>query len=214
MVAKSYDPPPMTYSNACHLCEVLVDVDTGAITIVRYLVVENCGTVINPTIVEGQQHGATVMGLSGTLLEHVVYDDQGQNLTGSLADYLIATADQAPEIQILEPRGGTVFSFRELDRRDGDPVVVRWETRNLAPSCRLSILAPTPERQEPGVMNLRAGNSARWGRGWPMAGVNDLVQPGEQTPDQPLISPWVTLRIVCQECPDIQCESAAFTITE
>ncbi len=102
MIVKSYDPPPMTYSNACHICEVLVDVQTGAITIVRYLIVENCGTVLNPLIVEGQQHGATVMGLSGTLFEHVVYDDQGQNLTGSLADYLIATADQAPDLEIVE----------------------------------------------------------------------------------------------------------------
>jgi carbon-monoxide dehydrogenase large subunit len=101
-VVRAYDPPPMTYSNATHFCEVEVAVDTGAIAIRRYLVVENCGTVLNPVIVQGQQLGAVVMGLSGTLLEHVVYDDQGQNLTGSLADYLIMTADVAPHIEIID----------------------------------------------------------------------------------------------------------------
>lgn len=100
-VFKAYDPPPMTYSNSAHFCEVTVDVQTGAVAIDRYLIVENCGTVINPLIVEGQQHGATIMGISGTLFEHVVYDDNGQNLTGSLADYLIPTAADVPSIEII-----------------------------------------------------------------------------------------------------------------
>jgi carbon-monoxide dehydrogenase large subunit len=100
-VHKAYDPPPMTYSNATHFCEVTVDVKTGELAIGRYVIVENCGTVINPLIVEGQQHGATVMGISGTLFEHVIYDEAGQNLTGSLADYLIATACEVPELEIV-----------------------------------------------------------------------------------------------------------------
>ena len=100
-VFKAYDPPPMTYSNSTHLCQVAVDVKTGEVSIERYVIVENCGTVINPLIVEGQQHGATIMGLSGTLFEHMVYAENGQNLTGSLADYLIMTSAEVPELEII-----------------------------------------------------------------------------------------------------------------
>ena len=100
-IFKAYDPPPMTYSNSTHFCEVLVNVKTGEVSIDRYLVVENCGTVINPLIVQGQQHGAIIMGISGTLFEHVIYDNTGQNLTGSLADYLIPTACEVPDIDII-----------------------------------------------------------------------------------------------------------------
>ena len=98
---RTYDPPPMTYSNAAHLCELEVDVETGAIRILRYLLAEDCGTVLNPLIVEGQQHGAVAMGLSGALLEHMLYDENAQNLTGTLADYMIATACELPSFEIL-----------------------------------------------------------------------------------------------------------------
>lgn len=98
---KAYEPPPMTYSNSTHLCEVQVDVATGAIRLVRYVVAEDCGTVLSPVVVEGQQHGAIAMGLSGALFEQVYYDEAGQNLTGTLADYLVATACELPHIEIL-----------------------------------------------------------------------------------------------------------------
>ena len=98
---KAYDPPPMTYSNATHVCEVEVDVDTGVIRIPRYVIAEDCGTVLNPLVVEGQQHGATAMGLGGALYEHIIYDEQGQNLSGSFADYLIPTACEVPSFEIV-----------------------------------------------------------------------------------------------------------------
>lgn len=98
---KTYDPPPMTYSNSTHMCEVEVDAATGAVRIERYLVAEDCGTVLNPVVVEGQQHGAIAMGLSGSLFEHVHYDAAGQNLSGTLADYLVATAPELPSFDIL-----------------------------------------------------------------------------------------------------------------
>ncbi len=97
----TYDPPPMTYSNSTHLCEVAVDIDTGAVRIERYLVSEDCGTVLSPVVVEGQQHGAIAMGLSGALFEQVCYDETGQNLSGTLADYLVATAHELPNFEIL-----------------------------------------------------------------------------------------------------------------
>lgn len=99
--SRTYDPPPMTYSNAAHACEVELDPETGALRIVRYLVAEDCGTVLNPFVVEGQQQGAIAMGLSGVLLEHMRYDENAQNITGSLADYLVATASELPAFEIL-----------------------------------------------------------------------------------------------------------------
>jgi carbon-monoxide dehydrogenase large subunit len=98
----TYDPPPMTYSNSTHLCVVAVDVETGRIAIERYLVAEDCGTVLNPLVVRGQQEGAIAMGLSGSLFEEVVYHPEtGQNVTGTLADYLVATASELPDFEII-----------------------------------------------------------------------------------------------------------------
>jgi carbon-monoxide dehydrogenase large subunit len=97
----TYDPPPMTYSNSTHGCEIELDVATGAIHIARYVIAEDCGTLLNPTVVTGQQHGAVAMGLSGALFEHTRYDETGQNVSGSLADYLIATSTELPNFEII-----------------------------------------------------------------------------------------------------------------
>jgi aerobic carbon-monoxide dehydrogenase large subunit len=99
----SYDPPPMTYSNSTHLCVVEVQVETGQLVIERYLIAEDCGTPLNPMLVHGQQHGAVAMGLSGSLIEQVRYDEEtGQNLTSTLADYLVATAGELPNFEIID----------------------------------------------------------------------------------------------------------------
>jgi carbon-monoxide dehydrogenase large subunit len=97
----TYDPPAMTYSNSAHACEVELNIATGALRILRYIIAEDCGTLLNPTVVEGQQHGAIAMGLSGALFEHVHYDETGQNTTGSLADYLVATSTELPDVEII-----------------------------------------------------------------------------------------------------------------
>jgi carbon-monoxide dehydrogenase large subunit len=100
-VHKTYDPPQMTYSNATHLCEVELDVSTGEVKILRYLIAEDCGTVLNEMLVEGQQHGATAMGLGGALYEQVLYDTTGQNLSASFVDYLLPTAAELPSFEII-----------------------------------------------------------------------------------------------------------------
>jgi carbon-monoxide dehydrogenase large subunit len=98
---RAYDPPPMTFSNATHLCEVEIAPATGTVRILRYLIAEDCGTVLNDMIVEGQQHGATALGIAGALYEALHYDDNGQMLNGTLADYLVPTACEIPNFEII-----------------------------------------------------------------------------------------------------------------
>ena len=96
----SYDPEG-TFSNACHLVEVDVDVETGRVRIDRYLVVEDAGRLINPMIADGQVHGGVAQGIANALYEEVIYDENGNNLTGSFADYLLPTSAEIPDIEII-----------------------------------------------------------------------------------------------------------------
>ncbi|HYZ00987.1 MAG TPA: molybdopterin cofactor-binding domain-containing protein, partial [Candidatus Binatia bacterium] len=96
----SYDPPAVTYPYATHACAVEVDRATGGVRLLRYVIAEDCGRVINPAIVEGQVHGATAQGIGGALLEHVVYDPEGQPLTTSLLDYLLPGAGDLPRLDV------------------------------------------------------------------------------------------------------------------
>jgi 2-furoyl-CoA dehydrogenase large subunit len=90
----------LNYSNSAHIVVVEVDVATGAVKILRYVIVHDCGRELNPMIVEGLAHGATAHGIGGALLEEFVYDDQGQLLTASFMDYPKPTALDVPEFEI------------------------------------------------------------------------------------------------------------------
>jgi carbon-monoxide dehydrogenase large subunit len=95
-----FKAPPFTFSNACHICTCEVDVDTGRVSILRYVVSEDCGRMINPKVVEGQIFGGVVQGLGGVLYEHMVYDDDGNPLTSTFVDYLLPTACEVPTIEV------------------------------------------------------------------------------------------------------------------
>jgi carbon-monoxide dehydrogenase large subunit len=95
-----YKAPTFTFSNACHICTCEVDVDTGRVTILRYVVSEDCGRMINPKVVEGQVFGGVVQGIGGVLYEHMVYDDDGNPLTSTFVDYLLPTAAEVPTIEV------------------------------------------------------------------------------------------------------------------
>jgi carbon-monoxide dehydrogenase large subunit len=88
-----------TWAYGAHAAHVTVDPKTGAVVLLDYVAVENCGRMINPLTLKGQLVGAVVQGLGGTFLEHLAYDDNGQLLTGSLADYLVPTASDFPKIR-------------------------------------------------------------------------------------------------------------------
>jgi carbon-monoxide dehydrogenase large subunit len=85
--------------NATHLCTCEVDVATGAVRILRYIVSEDCGPMINPNVVEGQIAGGAVQGIGGALYEHLVYDGDGNPLATTLMDYLVPTAAEVPTIE-------------------------------------------------------------------------------------------------------------------
>ena len=93
-------PPAITYTNGTHVCEVEVDPETGRVTLTRYVVVHDCGRMINPTMVEGQVHGALAHGIGHTLYEWMRYDAAGQPLTVTFADYMLPTSDVVPPIDI------------------------------------------------------------------------------------------------------------------
>jgi carbon-monoxide dehydrogenase large subunit len=95
-----YEPPPSTHANATHIALVEVDRDTGKVAILRYIVVEDCGTIINPTVVDGQIQGGVAQGIGTALYEHAIYDENGQFLTGTLMDYIIPTAVDVPQVEI------------------------------------------------------------------------------------------------------------------
>jgi aerobic carbon-monoxide dehydrogenase large subunit len=98
--ATDFQPPALTYTNGTHVVEAEVEPETGAVRLTRYVVVHDCGRMINPMMVEGQVHGAVVHGIGSTLLEWMRYDDTGQPLTVTFADYLLPTADLVPVIEI------------------------------------------------------------------------------------------------------------------
>ena len=95
----SYDPSG-TFSNACHVAIVAVDTETGQVTIEKFLVAEDAGLIINPMIARGQVHGGVAQGIGNALLEEIVYDDDGNILTGTLADFLPPTAREIPIIEL------------------------------------------------------------------------------------------------------------------
>jgi carbon-monoxide dehydrogenase large subunit len=93
--------PPGTFSNATHGAMVEIDPETGEVRVDRYVVVEDCGVVINPMIVEGQVRGGVAQGIASALYEQLIYDDEGQLVTSTLMDYLIPTTTEIPSIEIF-----------------------------------------------------------------------------------------------------------------
>jgi carbon-monoxide dehydrogenase large subunit len=103
--------PFATYSHALHLCATDVEEDTGIVHIVRHVVAHDCGTIVNPTLVEGQIRGAVAMGLSTALGEHLRYGADGRLLSTGLKTYLMARATDLPRIEVLHQQTPSPFTF-------------------------------------------------------------------------------------------------------
>ncbi len=111
-----FESPKRTYSYGTHAAHVAVDPRTGRVEVIDYVGVEDVGRVINPMVVRGQKIGAIVQGLGGVFLDHLVYDEQGQLLTGSLADYLVPTATDFPNVRTMS---------MEIERSPMNPLGVK-----------------------------------------------------------------------------------------
>jgi len=92
----TYKPSGPTFPNGCHICEIEIDPESGVSKMIRYVVVQDCGTIMNPRLLRGQLQGGIVQGLGQIMMERVVYDESGQQLSGSFMDYCMPRASDVP----------------------------------------------------------------------------------------------------------------------
>ncbi len=155
-----FDPPSATFANATHAVILEVDPATAHIKFHKYVIVHDCGTIINPMIVDGQLYGATAQGIGGTIHEHLVYDDQGQPLATTFMDYLVPTAHDVPKIdlrhiQTASPytglgikgvgESGTVFAPTAIATGVGDALGVPADRLELNPSAVFELIQASNE---------------------------------------------------------------------
>jgi len=149
---------PIIWVNATHVCTCQVDPDTGRVDLLRYIVSEDCGPMINPDVVEGQIAGGVVQGIGGALLEHLAYDEEGNPLATTLMDYLVPSAAEVPSIeyghvQTPSPGPGGYKGVGEGGAIGAPPAVVNAVADALAPfNVTITRLPVTPER----IINLIA----------------------------------------------------------
>ncbi|SMH27607.1 xanthine dehydrogenase family protein molybdopterin-binding subunit [Mesorhizobium australicum] len=153
VASETYDPFLGTACSSTHLAMVEVDPDTYGVRILRYVVAEDCGKIINPMIVDGQVHGAVAQGIGAALLEEIVHDDQGQAVTASLADYLVPVATNVPDIGIVHVEAdlpANVGGFRGMGEGGtiGAPAAVANAVADALAHLGVSVetLPITPER--------------------------------------------------------------------
>ena len=96
-----FRPETVTWAFGAHACALEVDVETGALDLLRYVAVHDCGRALNPMVVEGQLHGGIAQGIGAALAEELIYDEAGQLVTGSLMEYGVPKADQVPHLQVI-----------------------------------------------------------------------------------------------------------------
>ena len=136
--ARYTTPTRRVWVNATHLCTCEVDISTGEVTLLRYIVSEDCGPMINPNIVEGQIAGGVVQGIGGVLHEHLAYDDDGNPLATTFMDYLLPTASEIPvmeygHIETPSPGPGGYKGVGEGGAVGAPPAVVNAVADALAP---------------------------------------------------------------------------------
>ena len=151
----SYDPEQASHPFATHACMVEVDRETGAVRVLRYVVAEDCGRVINPLIVDGQIQGGVAQGVGSALLEELKYSESGQLVTASFMDYLLPTAGEAPEVETVHletpspvhelgtkgtGEGGTIASPAAIANAVSDALGVEANTLPLSPERVRSLL--------------------------------------------------------------------------
>jgi carbon-monoxide dehydrogenase large subunit len=152
-ITRVYDPVVGTTSSATHIAVVEVDPETFGVHILRYVMAEDCGRVINPMIVAGQARGALAQGVGAALFEEVVYDPEGQLQTASLVDYLVPSAPEVPPVEIVHldtVAPNTLGGFRGMGEGGtiGAPAAVANAVADALSPLGIDIveLPVTPER--------------------------------------------------------------------
>ena len=149
----TYDPVNFTFPFGTHVAVVEVDVETGRVDLVRYVAVDDCGNQVNPLIVDGQVHGGVAQGVAQALFEEASYDEAGNLLTTTLADYLVPAASELPSFTLgrtVTPSPSNVLGVKgvgETGAIASTPAVVNAVLDALAPYGVTQIDMPvTPER--------------------------------------------------------------------
>jgi carbon-monoxide dehydrogenase large subunit len=146
------------WANATHVCTCEVDITTGRVELLRYIVAEDCGAMINPNVVEGQIAGGTVQGIGGALLEQMSYDEDGNPQSTTFVDYLLPTSTEVPEIEYVHletpgPMPGGYKGVGEGGAIGAPPAVVNAVNDALSPlGVTLTQLPLSPSRILDGIL--------------------------------------------------------------
>ena len=162
---KLYDPYFGTTSSATHVATVEIDPETYQVKILRYVVSEDCGRLINPLIVDGQVHGGVAQGIGAALMEEVVYDDTGQILTASLVDYVVPSACEVPSIEVRHvetEQPNTLGGFRGMGEGGtiGAPAAIANAVSDALSALGVEVFEVpiTPERLFRLIEEAKSGN--------------------------------------------------------
>jgi carbon-monoxide dehydrogenase large subunit len=160
----TYDPSG-TFSNACHAAIVEVDIETGKAAIERYVVAEDAGLLINPMIADGQVHGGVAQGIGNALFEEIVYDDRGNPLSTTLADYMPPTAREIPAIELHHaetPSTNSITKAKGLGEGGGigaPAAVINAINDALAPfGVVIDEMPATPQRVRAAIRKAQEGS--------------------------------------------------------
>jgi carbon-monoxide dehydrogenase large subunit len=162
----TYDPDNFSFPHGTHLCAAEVDTETGFVTVRSYVAVDDVGAVVNPLIVEGQVHGGLAQGIAQALYEEAVYDDDGNLVTSTLADYLVPSAADLPSYVTdrTESRAANRLGVKgvgEAGTIASTPAVVNAIVDALRPLGITDVPMPcTPERVWRAVQTARGGEQA------------------------------------------------------
>jgi len=162
----TYDPDNFSFPHGTHLCATEVDTETGFVKIRSYVAVDDIGTVVNPMIVDGQVHGGLAQGIAQALYEEAVYDDAGNLVTSTLADYLIPSASDLPSYVTgrTESRAANRLGVKgvgEAGTIASTPAVVNAIVDALRPLGIQDVAMPcTPERVWRAIQDARGGSQA------------------------------------------------------
>jgi carbon-monoxide dehydrogenase large subunit len=166
----TYDPDNFSFPHGTHLCATEVDTETGFVKIRTYVAVDDIGSVVNPIIVEGQVHGGLAQGIAQALYEEAVYDDDGNLVTSTLADYLVPSASDLPSYitDRTETRAANRLGVKgvgEAGTIASTPAVVNSIVDALRPYGIRDIVMPcTPERVWRAIQTAQGGEQASAGQ--------------------------------------------------